>query len=77
MGEGETPQMQKTHNTPPAPCRCPQSTHPPCQAPSPPEEGKAALSGYCLGQEGLARARGPVEQKAGAPQAQAQQLRVL
>lgn len=44
---------------------------------SPPEEGEAALGGYCLGQEGLASARRPVEQKARAPQAQAQQLRVL
>lgn len=47
------------------------------QAPWSPEEGKAALSGHCLGQEGLAGARGPVEQEARAPQAQAQQLRVL
>lgn len=32
--------------------------------PWPPEEGEAALSGYCLGQEGLASARGPMEQEA-------------
>ena len=54
-----------------------QSTCPPGWARSPPEEGEAALRGHCLSQEGFARARGPVEQKAGAPQAQAEQLRVL
>ena len=45
----------------------PQSTHPPGQARLPPEKGEAALCGHRLGQEGLSRARGPVEQKAGAP----------
>lgn len=71
-----TTDLSASPSCPPACCSS-QSAHHPFHTPSPPEEGEAAFSGYCLGQEGLARAGGTMKQKTRAPEAQAQQLGVL
>lgn len=61
-GEEEIRQMRKHTTDQPAP-PAPQPAQHPFHTPLPPEEGKAAFSSHCLGQEGLARARGTMEQK--------------
>lgn len=44
---------------------------------SSPQEGQRAFRGHCLGQEGFASARRPIEQQARSLEAQGSQLRML